>query len=42
MVTTLILKFPDFERPFEVHTNDFDFASGGVLMQDGNLLAYES
>jgi len=32
MVTTPILKFPDFERPFKVHTDASDFSKGGVLM----------
>ena len=27
-----VLKFPEFEKPFEVHTNASDFAIGGVLM----------
>ena len=42
MVTSPVLKLPDFERPFEVHTDASDFAIGGVLMQDGHLVAYES
>lgn len=32
MVTTPILKFPDFGRSFEVHTDASDFSIGGVLM----------
>ena len=36
-----ILKLPDFEKPFEVHTNAFDRAIGGVLVQDGYPLAFE-
>ena len=42
MVTAPILKFPDFERPFEVHIDASDFAIGGVLMQDGHPVVYES
>lgn len=42
MVTTPILKLLGFERPFEVHIDASDFATGGVLMQDGHLVAYES
>jgi len=42
MVSTPILKLPDFERPFEIHTNSSDFSIGWVLVQDGHPLAYES
>jgi hypothetical protein len=37
-----VLKFPEFDKPFEVHTDASDFAIGGVLMQDGRPIAYES
>jgi len=42
MVTASILKLPNFEQPFKVHTDASDFAIGGVLMQNGHLVAYES
>ena len=37
-----VLKFSEFNKPFEVHTDASDFAIGGVLMQDGRPIAYES
>jgi len=30
MVSTPILKLPDFERPFEIHTDASDFSIGRV------------
>ena len=29
-----VLKFPEFKKPFKVHTDALDFAVGGVLMQE--------
>jgi hypothetical protein len=37
-----ILKFLDFTKPFEVHIDAIDFAIGGVFMQDGHPIAFES
>lgn len=42
LVSDPILKFPDFSKPFEVITNASGFAIGGVLMQEGHAVAYES
>ena len=38
----LVLALPDFTKSFEVCTVAFDFAIGGILMQDGHMIAYES
>ena len=42
VASELVLRLLDFELPFEVHTNVFDKAIGGVLVQENHLVAYES
>ncbi|XP_022855211.1 uncharacterized protein LOC111376484 [Olea europaea var. sylvestris] len=42
MWTNPILALPDMAKPFEIHTDASDFALGGVLMQEGHPVAYES
>ncbi|GKA92164.1 putative nucleotidyltransferase, ribonuclease H, partial [Tanacetum coccineum] len=37
-----VLRLPDVTMPFELHTDASDFAIGGVLMQDGHPIAFES
>ncbi|KAL9250909.1 Retrovirus-related Pol polyprotein from transposon 17.6-like protein [Drosera capensis] len=37
-----VLSLADHSKPFEVHTNASDFAIGGVLMQEGHPIAFES
>jgi hypothetical protein len=36
LVKTPMLKLPDFDKDFEIHSNVSDFAIGGVLVQDGS------
>ncbi|KAJ4953179.1 hypothetical protein NE237_030011 [Protea cynaroides] len=36
------MALPDHTKSFEVQTDAFDFAIGGMLMQDGHPIAYES
>lgn len=40
--TSPVLALPDVMKPFEVHTDASKFALGGVLMQEGHPVAYES
>jgi len=35
-------KLPDFNKDFEIHFDASDFAIGGVLVQDGRPVAFES
>ncbi|GKD28386.1 reverse transcriptase [Tanacetum coccineum] len=37
-----VLRLPDVTMPFELHTDASNFAIGGVLMQDGHPIAFES
>ncbi len=42
LLKTNVLKLPDFDKDFEIHPDAFDFAIGGVLVQDGRSVAFES
>ena len=37
-----MLKYTEFDKVFEMHTDTSSFAIGGVLMQDEHLVTYES
>lgn len=37
-----VMILPYYTKPFEVHTDASHFAIGGVLMQEGHPIAYES
>jgi hypothetical protein len=42
LVKALVLKLLDFDKDFEIHSDAFNFAIGGVLMQEGKPVAFES
>ncbi|KAL0451722.1 UNVERIFIED_CONTAM: hypothetical protein Slati_1150300 [Sesamum latifolium] len=42
IATDPVLALPDMSKPFVVETDALDFALGGVLMQDGHPVAFES
>jgi hypothetical protein len=42
LVKALVLKLPDFDKDFEIHSDASDFAIGGILVQEGRLVAFES
>ena len=37
-----VLRLPDLTKPFELDMDASDFAIGGVLMQEGHPIAFES
>jgi hypothetical protein len=42
LVKALVLKLPDFDKDFEIHSDASNFAIGGVLVQERRLVAFES
>jgi hypothetical protein len=37
-----VLRFSDITKTFEIHIDAINFTIGGVLMQDGDSIAFES
>jgi len=37
-----LLSLPERYKPFELHTNAFDFVIGAVMMKEGHPIAFES
>jgi hypothetical protein len=42
LVKALVLKLPNFDKAFEIHSDASDFVIKGVLVQNGRLMAFES
>jgi len=42
LVKAPVLKLPDFDKDFEIHSDASNFAIGGVIVQDGRPVAFES
>jgi hypothetical protein len=42
LVKAPMLKLPDFDKEFEIHSDASNFAIGGVLVQEGRSVAFES
>jgi hypothetical protein len=42
LVKALVLKLPDFDKDFEIHSNAFDFAIGGILVQEGRPVTFDN
>jgi hypothetical protein len=41
-VKAFVLKLPNFDKDFEIHSDAFDFVIGGIQVQNGRPVAIES
>ena len=35
-----LLFYPDYNKPFEIHTDPSEYQMGGIISQEGNAIAY--
>ena len=42
LTSTPVLKFPEFKKSFKVHIDASNFVIGGILMQEGRPVVFES
>ncbi len=42
LVKAPVLKLLNFDKDFEIHSDAFDFVIGGILVQEGRPVAFES
>ncbi len=42
LVKAHVLRLPNFDKDFEIHSDAFEFAIGRILVQDGRSMAFES
>jgi hypothetical protein len=42
LVKAPVLKLPNFDKNFEIHSDAFNFAIRGILVQDGRSVSFES
>jgi hypothetical protein len=42
LCSSLVLSFPDLQKPFDIETDASKYAMGAILTQHGHLVAYHS